>query len=41
MDIRSIDSKLPLLSYEYGLDGYMLWSEAPDDPIWTEYDGLW
>lgn len=41
MDIRSIDRKLPLLSYEYGLDGYMLWREAPDDPIWTEYGGLW
>ena len=41
MAIRSIDKKPPLLSCEYGLDGYMLWREAQDDPIWTEYDGSW
>lgn len=41
VDLKSIDRKLPILSYEYGLDGYMLWREKPDDPIWTEYDGLW
>lgn len=41
MEIKCIDKKLPLLSYEYGLDGYMLWREKPDDPLWTEYDGLW
>lgn len=41
MEIKSIDRKLPVLSYEYGLDGYMLWRDVPDDPIWTEYGGFW
>ncbi len=41
MDIKSIDRKLPVLSYEFGLDGYELWREEPDDPIWTEFGGFY
>lgn len=41
MEIKDIDKKLPVLSYEYGLDGFMLWREVPDDPIWEEYGGFW
>lgn len=40
-DLRCIDRKIPVLSYEFGLDGYELWREAPDDPIWTEFGGFW
>lgn len=38
---RSIDRKLPILSYELGLDGFELWRDVPDDPIWTELGGFW
>lgn len=40
-EIKDIDRKLPVLSYEYGLDGFMLWREASDDPIWAEHIGFW
>jgi hypothetical protein len=41
MDIKSIDRKLPVLSYEFGLDWYELWRDVPDDPIWTEMSGFY
>lgn len=41
MEIKSIDKKLPVLSYEYGLDGFMLWRDVPEDPVWTEWGGFW
>ena len=34
--IKHIDKKLSVLSYEFGLDWYELWGDVPDDPIWTE-----
>ena len=39
--IKSIDRKLPVLSYEFGLDWYELWRDVPDDPIWTEMSGFY
>ena len=41
MELKDIDKKLPILSYEFGIDGYELWRDAPDDPIWTEFGGFW
>ncbi|UKK56941.1 DUF2971 domain-containing protein [Prevotella communis] len=41
MDIKSIDRKLPVLSYEFGFDWYELWRDVPDDPIWTEMSGFY
>ena len=41
LEIKDLDRKLPVLSYEYGLDGFMLWREVPDDPIWAEHIGFW
>lgn len=41
MDIKSIDRRLPVLSYEFGLDWYELWRDVPDDPIWTEMNGFY
>lgn len=41
MDIKSIDRKLPVLSYEFGLNWYELWRDVPDDPIWTEMSGFY
>ncbi len=41
MGIKSIDRKLPVLSYEFGLDGYEIWRKEPDDPIWTEFGGFY
>jgi hypothetical protein len=38
-EIRSIDRKLPILSYENDLDGFTL-SPPQDDPIWTEQTGF-
>jgi len=40
-EIKDIDTKLPVLSYEFGLDGYELWREEPDDPVWTEMGGFY
>ena len=41
MELKDIDKKLPILSYEFDIDGYELWRDAPDDPIWTEFGGFW
>lgn len=40
-DIKCIDNKLPVLSYEFGIDGFELWRDEPDDPIWTEFGGFY
>lgn len=40
MVIKGIDKRLPVLSYEFGLDWYGLWRDVPDDPIWTEMYGF-
>ena len=41
LEIKDLDRKLPVLSYEYGLDGFMQWREVPDDPIGAEHIGFW
>ena len=38
---KGLDRKLPVLSYEFGLDWYELWRDVPDDPIWTEMSGFY
>ncbi len=40
-ELKSIDRRLPILSYEFGIDGYELWRDVPDDPIWTEFGGFY
>ena len=37
----SIDRKLPVLLYKFGLDWYELWRDVPDDPVWTEMSGFY
>ena len=41
MELKDIDRKLPVLSYEFGIDCYELWQNVPGDPIWTEFGGFW
>lgn len=37
---RYKNKRIPLLSYENGLDGYSLYESRMDDPIWTEEFGF-
>ena len=37
-ELRSINKELPVLTYEYGLDGYTLY-ESFGMPIWSEQCG--
>lgn len=39
-DIYFIDKKLPVLSYEFGIDGYELWQNGSGYPLWTEFGGF-
>lgn len=40
-DLKQINRKIPVLFYKFGLDGYELWRDVPDDPIWTEFGGFY
>ena len=38
-DLRDSFRRLPIFTYEYGIDGYSLFEEYMN-PIWTEQDGF-
>lgn len=39
--LTHLKRKIPVLSYEYDLDGYTLYFDRSGDPIWAEQIGFW
>ena len=38
--LKHLKNKVPVLSYEYDIDGYTLYHDGPGDPIWAEQVGF-